>query len=206
MTSREDVLPALEQYYDTAPRAGGARAEDFGPLTLFVQEGDGWPYYARPTLGSQAPVTADDVLRVLERQRELGVPQAFEWVAETTPGLRAAVEAAGLPVHVHPLMVLDPAVEPEVPAVDAEVRLLGADDPLVHAAVTVPMLAFAAPGTASGPAGPAELVAKMAEDPDNARCAHVLPKLADGRTALAAAFEDGVALCSGQYVPVGPVA
>ncbi|MFE3284709.1 GNAT family N-acetyltransferase, partial [Streptomyces sp. NPDC059233] len=81
------ILDSLERYYDTVPRVGGARAEDFGPLTLFVQEGAGWPYYARPALGGSAATVAD-VERVLARQRELKVPESFEWVAETTPSLR----------------------------------------------------------------------------------------------------------------------
>ncbi|EFL15036.1 acetyltransferase [Streptomyces sp. C] len=124
----ETILAALERYYDAVPRRGGARGEDFGPLTLFVQEGQGWQYYARPALGG-ADATAADVLKVLERQRELKVPESFEWVAETTPSLRAAVEAAGLHVHAHPLMALDAGAEPLPP--HPEVRLLGADDPLL---------------------------------------------------------------------------
>ncbi|MFD8982256.1 GNAT family N-acetyltransferase [Streptomyces sp. NPDC059564] len=199
----ETILAALERYYDTVPRVGGARGEDFGALTLFVQEGEGWQYYARPALGG-SDATAADVLEVLERQRELKVPEAFEWVAETSPSLRAAVEAAGLHVHAHPLMVLDAAAEPLPP--HPEVRLLGADDPLLRAAVTVPALAFSAPGTALGEAGPAELAAAL-EDPDTeARRARVSGMLTDGRTGLAAAVRDGVVLCSGQYNPVGDVA
>ncbi|MFG2617931.1 GNAT family N-acetyltransferase [Streptomyces sp. NPDC048507] len=199
------ILAVLERYYDTVPRVGGARGEDFGPLTLFVQEGDGWAYYARPALGgSGSGVTADDVRRVLERQRELKVPESFEWVAESCPSLRAAVEAAGLHVHAHPLMVLDSAAEPLPPHPD--VRLLDAGDPLLRAAVTVPALAFAAPGTAPGAAGPAAL-ARALEDPQTqARRDRVSAMLADGRTGMAAAVRDGVVLCSGQYNPVGDVA
>ncbi|MFE9633016.1 GNAT family N-acetyltransferase [Streptomyces sp. NPDC006463] len=199
----DSLLSELERYYDTVPRVGGARAEDFGPLTLFVQEGGGWPYYARPALGGPE-ATAAAVERVLARQRELKVPEAFEWVAETSPSLRAAVEAAGLHVHAHPLMVLDPSAVP-VPA-HPEVRLLGADDPLLTAAVTVPTLAFAAPGTAIGEAGPAELAAAMAGPDAGARRARVSEMLASGRTGMAAAVRDGVVLCSGQYNPVGDVA
>ncbi|MCB5178153.1 GNAT family N-acetyltransferase [Streptomyces antimicrobicus] len=198
------ILDALERYYDTVPRVGGARAEDFGPLTLFVQEGQGWPYYARPTLGAAAQAGPADVLRVLERQRELKVPQAFEWVAETTPSLRAAVEAAGLHVHAHPLMVWEPA--DEAGAAHPEVRLMGAEDPLLAAAVAVPMLAFAAPGTALGEAGPAELATAVTDPSTELRRAHVAAMLASGRTALAVAVRDGVVLCSGQYNPVGDVA
>ncbi|MBT2458121.1 GNAT family N-acetyltransferase [Streptomyces sp. ISL-86] len=197
------ILDVLERYYDAVPRVGGARGEDFGPLTLFVQEGDGWQYYARPALGGTR-ASAADVKRVLERQRELKVPESFEWVAETSPSLRAAAEAAGLEVHEHPLMVLDPAAGPLTPHPD--VRLLGADDPLLTAAVTVPMLAFSAPGTARGEAGPAELATAMAAPAAEAGRARVSGKLAAGTTGLAAAVRDGVVLCAGQYNPVGEVA
>ncbi|OKK19479.1 acetyltransferase [Streptomyces sp. CB00455] len=211
MTDQEIDMPVrqlseLERYYDTAPRRGGARAEDFGPLTLFVQEGEGWPYYARPALdvtGDGPEATADDVRRVLARQRELKVPEAFEWVAETSPSLRAAVEAAGLYVHAHPLMVLDPGAPP-LPA-HPEVRVLGPGDPLLTAAVTVPALAFAAPGTAVGEAGPQELAQASAVPAARERAAQVSAMLASGRTAMAAAVRDGVVLCSGQYNPVGDV-
>ncbi|MFE0043767.1 GNAT family N-acetyltransferase [Streptomyces albireticuli] len=119
MTSSEEsggrhargLLEVLEDYYDAVPRSV-ARAEDFGPLTLFVREGEGWPYYARPARSWHGPVTAADVRRVRERQRELGVPESFEWVAETTPALRAAVEEAGLTVREHPLMALTPDAGP----------------------------------------------------------------------------------------------
>lgn len=208
LPSPSDLLPELERYYDAAPRQGGARAEDFGPLTLFVQESTGWPYYARPALAGDgrtgpAEVSAADVERVLARQRELRVPESFEWVAETTPSLRAAAEAAGLRVHEHPLMVLDPSAA-RVPA-HPEVRVLGAADPLLRAAVTVPMLAFAAPGTAVGEAGPAELAVAERDPASEGRRVRVAGMIASGRTALAAAVSDGVVLCSGQYTPVGDV-
>ncbi|MEU8432185.1 GNAT family N-acetyltransferase [Streptomyces sp. NPDC029216] len=197
------ILNTLEQYYDTVPRRGGARGEDFGPLTLFVQEGNGWPYYARPTLGGP-DATPADVRKVLERQKELEVPEAFEWVAENSPSLRAAVEAAGLHVHAHPLMVLDTAAEPLAP--HPEVRTLGSGDPLLAAAVTVVRLAFEEPGTALGQAGPAELAATPADPSVEERRARVSAMLADGRTGMAAAVRDGVVLCAGQYNPVGEVA
>ncbi|MFJ9595839.1 GNAT family N-acetyltransferase [Streptomyces virginiae] len=198
----DSTLSELERYYDTVPRVGGARAEDFGPLTLFVQEGAGWPYYARPALGG-SDATAADVERVLARQRELGVPEAFEWVAETSPALRAAVEKAGLHVHAHPLMVLEGGQElPPHP----EVRLLDAEDPLLAAALTVPALAFADPGTALGEAGPAELSAALADPSVETRRASVSAKLAAGTSGMAAAVRDGVVLCSGMFNPVGDVA
>lgn len=55
---------------------------------------------------------AADVARVRARQRELAIPESVEWIAETTPVLRAAVEESGLVVHEHPLTVLAPDAPP----------------------------------------------------------------------------------------------
>ncbi|MFJ5801532.1 hypothetical protein [Streptomyces decoyicus] len=93
-----------------------------------------------------------DVARVRVRQRELEIPESFEWVAETTPALRAAVEESGLAVHEHPLMVLDPGST--APAVDEmsedlSARTLDPDNPALPSALAVPHLAFAEPGTRS---------------------------------------------------------
>lgn len=133
LVDRRELLDRLEQYYDAVPRSG-ARVEDFGPLSLFIREGQGWPFSARPTLGWSGSVSAVDVNRVRARQRELGIPESFEWVAETAPTLRAAVEQAGLAVHEHPLMVLGPDVPaPAVPepADGVVVRTVGPDDPVL---------------------------------------------------------------------------
>ncbi|MFF2547953.1 GNAT family N-acetyltransferase [Kitasatospora sp. NPDC058063] len=202
------LLDEIERYYDAVPRSA-ARTEDFGPLTLFVRDGGGWPYYARPALGHGGPAaTAEDVRRVLERQRELGVPEAFEWVAEQTPELRAAVEAAGLTVHEHPLLVLGPQDEaapaPELPE-QVEVRVLAPDAPELAVALAVPHLAFGDPGTAVGPTGAAELATAAAELTAAGTAEQVARRIAAGTTVLATALEDGTALCAGQHNPVGPV-
>ncbi|MEU6984644.1 GNAT family N-acetyltransferase [Streptomyces sp. NPDC046324] len=180
------MLSRLETYYDAVPRSA-ARAEEFGPLTLFVREGEGWPYYARPTLGHSGDVSAGEVDRVRARQRELGAPEAFEWVAETTPGLRAAVEKSGLVVREHPLMVLEgEGTAPAVPE-GVTVRTVGAEDPVLPSAAAVPYAAF---GVAPSPAAAAQLAARIAA----------------GLTHLAAAVDtDGGALSAGQHQPVGPV-
>ncbi|MCX4551186.1 GNAT family N-acetyltransferase [Streptomyces sp. NBC_01387] len=197
------TLDALEQYYDTVPRSG-ARTEDFGPLTLFVREGAGWPFYARPTrLWSGAATTAADVDRVRARQREVGAPEAFEWVAETTPLLRKAVEESGLEVHEHPLMVLDPSAPTRAP--HPSVRVLDAADPLLSAALAVPQLAFAAPGTAVGDAGPAELAREIAARLGDGRVENTAARIRTGRTTVAAALGDGSVLCSGMHNPVDEV-
>lgn len=181
------MLNRLETYYDAVPRSA-ARAEEFGPLTLFVREGEGWPYYARPTLGHSGEVTVAEVDRVRARQRELGVPEALEWVAETTPGLRAAVEKSGLVVHEHPLMVLDGAAEEVAAPEDVTVRIVDADDPVLPSAAAAPYAAF---GIAPSPTAAAELAARIEA----------------GLTRLAAAVDaSGTALSAGQYQPVGAVA
>ena len=208
--THDELLSALDTYYDAVPRSS-ARVEDFGALTLFVQQGSGYPYYGRPkvTAGVTADTaTAADVDAVRARQRELGVPEAFEWVAENAPSLRAAVEKSGLPVHEHPLMVLEPgAPTPEVPVADGyTVSVLGADDPSLPSAAAVPHLAFAESGTRVGVAGVTELSAAIAAQ-DGARLARTTGRIRDGLTALAAAVAaDGLAHCAGQYNPVGATA
>ncbi|MFF8510985.1 GNAT family N-acetyltransferase [Streptomyces sp. NPDC015492] len=180
------MLKRIETYYDAVPRSA-ARAEEFGPLTLFVREGPGWPYYARPSLGYEGEVTVADVDRVRARQRELGAPEAFEWVAETTPGLRAAVEASGLAVHEHPLMVLEGGALPVAGPEDVTVRMVGARDPFLASAVAAPYAAF---GAEPGP----EVVGQVAD------------RITAGLTHLSAALDDtGTALSAGQHQPVGGV-
>ncbi|MEX0170401.1 GNAT family N-acetyltransferase [Streptomyces sp. LMG1-1-1.1] len=183
---RGRVLKQIETYYDAVTRPS-SRVEDFGPLTLFVQAGDGWPYYARPTLGHEGEVAVEAVEAVRARQRELGVPEAFEWVAETTPGLRAAVEATGLTVHEHPLMVLE-GDGLTVPAPEGvTVRMVGADDAALETAVAAPFAAFGMPPMP----GAAD------------RVAH---RITAGLTRLAAALDSaGHALSAGQHQPVGAV-
>jgi N-acetylglutamate synthase-like GNAT family acetyltransferase len=204
------VLEQLEGFYDAVPRAG-ARTEDHGPLTLFVRNGAGWPYYARSALGHPGPVTAADVARVRARQRELGVPEAFEWVDETAPTLRAAAEEAGLAVHTHPLMVLDPAAaEPGPPASSVlseglSVRILASADPALPTALTVPHLAFADPGTHIGTAGTNSLTALVPLHADPAAVERATTRINAGLTVFAAAVDGTTALCAGQYNPVGEV-
>jgi ribosomal protein S18 acetylase RimI-like enzyme len=166
-----DVFVRLERFYDAVPRPY-VTTEDFGGLVLFVREGEGWPYYARPRLGAETP-SAADITAVRRRQRELGIPEAFEWVHETTPDLLAIARSAGLDVHLAPLLILDPAaLLPELPVPGATIRLLDPRSPTfgddLAAARAVARLGFGAPANATpmeeaiaGPlvileAGPAE--------------------------------------------------
>jgi ribosomal protein S18 acetylase RimI-like enzyme len=197
-----DILATLETYYDAVPRTS-ARVEPLGPLTLFVSTSASWPFYARPALGA-SDFSAAEVARVRERQRTLGVPEAFEWVSETTPGLRAAAEAAGLHVIDHPLLVLDPAERRTAPALDGvTVRLVGPDDHLERL-TAVASVAFSSPGTAAGVAGADEVaVAAAAQSPEFA--AFVRDRLLSGRTCMAAAFVDGQPVAVGSHQPIGDV-
>jgi ribosomal protein S18 acetylase RimI-like enzyme len=131
--------------------------EEHGPLTLFVKQGAGWPYYARPALPARGDVTAADVAAVRARQRELGIDEAFEWVPETTPSALGAARAAGMQVLEAPLMVVREGRwrTPEPPQ-GYRARVLAAADPALAAAQAVVQVAFEHGGTAAGEAGEAE--------------------------------------------------
>ncbi len=153
------MLHHVEACYDAIPVAAGAaavRVEEHGPLRLFIREGTGWPYYARPAAPGVV-VSAQDVLAVRARMRELGIPEAFEWVAELVPTLDGAAREAGLQVRLCPLLVLDG--DPVTDAVPPGVRtdLLGGEDAAaIAAALAVAQLAFGHSGHAAAGAGPAE--------------------------------------------------
>jgi ribosomal protein S18 acetylase RimI-like enzyme len=150
------VLERLERCYDAIPRVGGAVVEAVGPFELFLRQGPGWQYYARPRLGTLT-VTAADVEAVRSRQRSLGAPEAIEWVVDVTPSVRAAAEEAGLPVLLAPLMVLDPEA---LSHGSDNAFLLDPDDPsfadLFAVSTAVAHLGFGSPGVLPGAVGPAE--------------------------------------------------
>jgi ribosomal protein S18 acetylase RimI-like enzyme len=146
--SDTDVFVRLERFYDALPRPH-ARAEEYGGLVLFVREGEGWPYYARPVIGADNP-SAADITAVRRRQRELGLPEAFEWVHETTPDLLAVARSAGLEVLLAPLLTLDPAaLVPDLPVKGGTIRMLDPASPSfgedLAVARAVSQLAFGSP-------------------------------------------------------------
>ena len=159
-----DVFVRLERFYDALPRPY-ARVEEIGGLVLFVREGEGWPYYARPRVGAPTP-SAADITATRRRQRDLGVPEAFEWVHETTPDLLAVARSAGLEVLLAPLLVLDPAaLVPDLPVPGATITLLDPSAPTyaadLAASRAVANLAFADPPAAT----PLEEVTAASTDP-----------------------------------------
>ncbi|HEX5595584.1 MAG TPA: GNAT family N-acetyltransferase [Micromonosporaceae bacterium] len=200
----------LEDFYDALPR-DAARAEEFGSLVLFVAENSGWPYYARPRPDATAPASAADVRAVRDRQRELGLPEAFEWVHENNPELLDIARSAGLSVLEAPLMVLDPTALPKPEAVaTVPVRLVDPESPGFAADIAarraVANLGFAAAGTAVGRAGPAtrdaNLVALTPADADEER-----QRARTGRRLSALAEVPGQgALASGTAMRVGDIA
>jgi ribosomal protein S18 acetylase RimI-like enzyme len=152
-----ELFDRLERFYDAVPR-DGAHAEDFGGLVLFVRDGPGWPFYARPRLGAEEPPSAADITSARARQRAIGAPEAFEWVHEVTPDLLAVARSAGLAVLEAPLMVLDPSAL--VTPAGADVRFLDPAVPSFAADVAVRRavgaVGFGTPGTSAGVAGPKE--------------------------------------------------
>ena len=192
MTAITDVLRRLEACYDAIPRVAGARVEEWGPFLLFVREPPGWPYYARPRAGAEAADVAD-VEAVRARQRELGMPEAFEWVHDLAPGLIEAVAASGLNVLEAPLMVLDPD---RLPPARHPASLLdpdAADFADTHAvSAAVARIAFGVVSTGGAtPAGTAERDAAIAT-PDPAVIAHAASGIRAGRTAEAVLHAPGL--------------
>ncbi|PPS67349.1 MULTISPECIES: GNAT family N-acetyltransferase [Streptomyces] len=204
----DSLRARIEQYHATVPLLF-ADAEEFGPLRLFVRKEPGAPYYggpahAQPTAEGAGSVTTADIARVRARQCELGVPEAFEWLAEAAPALRARIEAVGLPVAERPLLALDPHVPvPPQPLPDGvTIRVLTADDPALPAVLALPRLAFAAEEPAVGAAGHAELSAAAREVIADGTVETTRPTIRAGhKTLIAALASDGTPLAVGHYHP-----
>jgi len=204
VVSDKEIVKRIDAYCDTQPRER-ARAEEHGPLVLFVPVRPGFPYYARPRGGDRGPVTAADVRAVLARQRELQLPESFEWIEDSAPEMAAAAVAAGLRVHRHPMLVLEAlAPPPPLPPATA-VRIVAADDLELIQAWAVPGVAFAHPGNEIGRAGVAERD-KLAADHDPASIDVVRERLRAGRSVLATASGPNGPLASGSYQHVAGVA
>lgn len=184
-------LTAIENYYDTVPRVAST-TEEVGPFTLFLA-GDhtGWQFYARPRLGLTHAFDAGDVRRVLARQRELGKPEALEWVDEVSPTLLPAVRAAvpDRAVRECPLLVLRTAGG--VSGIDPPGRhmALAADDPDLPVAAAVAAAAFANRNSVS----PGSVGRRR-------------DLVADGSLVIVASYDEGAALVgSGSAAPRGEV-
>jgi ribosomal protein S18 acetylase RimI-like enzyme len=191
------VIERIDAFCDVVPRER-TRAETFGSLVLFVPVGSGFPYYARPGLGARRPVTAADVRAVRARQRELLIPESFEWIERTAPEMASAATEAGLVVHAHPLLALGSlAPAPRVPEL-VDVRIVSPEDPDLILAWAVPGVAFGHPGTDIGEAGVTERD-KIAANHDAATIEMLRSRLRSRRSVLATASGPNGPLAAGSY-------
>ncbi|MGE5225694.1 MAG: GNAT family N-acetyltransferase [Planctomycetaceae bacterium] len=197
----EELLRQVDAYLDAVPRTV-ARAERIGPFTLFVNEGRGWRYYARPT-PEAAAVTSRDVDVVRARQRALGQPEEFEWIVDLSPSVGPACAATGLGViEDRPLMVLPRDRFAPAPGVDgAEVRFVAADEPALAPILAVPAVGFGAPGTAVGDAG-AEALASHVDAMPGDVLAFQRERIARGHTVVAAVWVEGHPVAYAAHQPV----
>ncbi|MFY1672170.1 GNAT family N-acetyltransferase [Plantactinospora sp. WMMB334] len=207
---RDEPFDRLERFYDAVPR-DGAHTEDFGGLILFVRDGAGWPFYARPRLDATEPPSAADVTAVRQRQRELGLPEVFEWVHENNPELLAVARSAGLTVLEAPLMVLDPAaLPPPGDLAGAPVRILDPGAPTFAADVAarraVAAVGFATPGTEVGAAGPAARDTALVELPVDSLEEERSRTAAGRRISALVESPDQGAIASGMALREGDVA
>jgi len=205
-----EAIERIDAFCDAVPRRR-ARADEHGPLVLFVPTGPGWPYYARPRPGARPRITAADIRVVRARQRELIIPESFEWIEQTAPEMAVAAAEAGLEVQPHPLMMLSAALTtPAVLAASAlpagvTVRAVTPEDPELDRIWAVPAVAFGHPGTATGEAGPAERD-KIAADHDGGTIEMLRERLRSGQSVLAAAFGPDGPLAAGSCQAVDGVA
>ena len=199
-----EIIERIDAFCDAVPRRR-AEAHEYGPLVIFVPTGPGWPYYARPKRGSRPPITTADVRAVRARQRELIIPQSFEWIEQTASEMAAAADEAGLEVRAHPLMVL--AGSAQVPSLPpgVTVRIVAPEDAELDRIWAVPAVAFGQPGTTAGEAGAAERD-KIAADHDGGTIAMLRERLRSGQSVLAAAFGPDGPLAAGSCQAVGGVA
>jgi ribosomal protein S18 acetylase RimI-like enzyme len=204
VVSEEDIIKRIDAYCDTQPRER-ARAEEHGPLVLFVPVGSGFPYYARPRAGQRGPVGAADVRAVRARQRALRLPESFEWIEDSAPEMAAAAAEAGLRVHRHPMLVLGTLAPPPPLPPTTSVRIVDPDDQELVQAWAVPGVAFAHPGSEIGRAGVVERD-KLAADHDPASIEAVRERLRAGRSVLATVSGPNGPLASGSYQRVAGVA
>jgi len=192
--SRLGLLESIERYFAAASLAD-ARIERAGGLDVPIAT-PAWPYPARPHRGADG-VTVDDVRAAIALQQAAGLPAALEWIPECSPEVAAAAREAGMPVEELPLLVADDPVDLVLPA-GVRLFLVGADDPRLPEYQRVAAVAFAAPagGTETDEAFP-DTSAEAA-----ARTAVLRERIADGRTVMMVAMEDGEPVAVGSHQPV----
>ncbi len=197
-----ELLRRIDAYLDAVPRSV-ARIEEVGPFTVFVNEGFGWRFYARPRPG-ETEFTAGDVGDVRARQRELSQPEEFEWIDELTPGVEQAAEGDGMLVTIRPLMhVAQADFAPVPPPSGSEIRLASPADDLAEVSA-VAKLAFDSPGTDIGALG-VEAIAEAASAVEGDTVALTRARIEEGLAVVGVARIEGAAVAVGTHQPVGDV-
>jgi len=198
----EDELSRIDQYLDQVPRSA-ALTEEIGPFTLFVGQPHGWRYYGRPRFALDEEITRRDVERLVERQRELTVPEAIEGLADQTPSLAPACQAVGLAVEELPLLIH--RSPQHAPAPDGvRIRRLDPDDVAVSASQVVATLGFESAGTDIAPVGPTERN-EMLRTRDQDSDALVRDRIARDVSVLFVAEDELGVVASGMHQPVDDV-
>jgi GNAT superfamily N-acetyltransferase len=148
---------------------------------------------------------AEEIAKVRERQRGLGVPEALEWIHELVPDLLPLAKRSGMKVNEAPLMVLGEGRwrTPDPPD-GVAVRLLAPGDAALAASGAVAHIGFGHPGTAIGDAGPAErdesAVGRSAVELD-----FLSDRIRNGLTQPAVAEDESGPLSAGSHQMVGEV-
>ena len=147
----------------------------------------------------------DEIAAVRARQRDLGVPEALEWIHELVPGLLGIARGARMQVREAPLMVLGEGRwrTPDSPD-GITVRLLKPGDRALASSGAVQYIGFADLGTAVGEAGPEErdasAVGQSAVELD-----FLSERIRCGLTQPAVAEDEGGVLAAGSHQLVGEV-
>ena len=139
------------------------------------------------------------------RQRDLGVPEALEWIHEIVPDLLPLVRRSGMKINEAPLMVLrEGRWRTPDPPDGVTVRLLAPGDPALSATGALQHIAFANPGTAIGEPGPRErdesAVGRSAIELD-----FLSDRIRSGLTQPAVAEDEDGPLSGGSHQMVGDV-
>jgi GNAT superfamily N-acetyltransferase len=192
--SRPGLIDSIERYF-AASSLADARIERAGALDVPIAD-PSWPHPARPRRNGD-PVTVDDVHAAIALQQEAGLPAALEWIHERSPEVAAAARAAGMPVEELPLLVADDPVDVVLPA-GVRLFLVGAEDPELAEYQRVATEAFAHPG---GPVDAGEAPLDTSREAE-ARTAVLRERIADGRTVMMVAIEDGRPVAVGSHQPV----
>jgi GNAT superfamily N-acetyltransferase len=196
VSSRPGLLECIERYFAAAPLPD-ARIGRAGALDVPIADVT-WPHPARPRRdGDGAPVTVEDVRAAIDLQRRAGLPAALEWIPECSPEVAGAARAAGMPVEELPLLVADDVVDLVLPG-DVRLFLVGAEDPQLPEYQRVADIAFAHPGGSSDVAE-----APLDTSPEAvARTAVLRERIAEGRTVMMVAKENGVPVAVGSHQPI----